>query len=50
MDPVSYFMRRDPIPSGIACVFGHFHPTKHQHHHANRFAVLRNPIENIISI
>lgn len=50
LDPHSYFMRRDPIPGGIACVFGHFHPAKYQHHAAIRFTVLRNPVENMISI
>ena len=50
LDPYSYFMRRDAVPSNIACVFGHFHPAKYQHHRAVRFTVLRNPIDNIISI
>ena len=50
MDPDRYFARRDEPPPNAACIFGHFHPAKYAHLNAVRFTVLREPVNNIVSI
>lgn len=51
LEPDSYVLRRAVLANDIACVFGHFHPAKYADvPHGLRFTVLREPVENLISI
>jgi hypothetical protein len=51
LDPSRYMDRTERIPDGVSCVHGHFHPGKYEiSAHDIIFTMLRNPIDNIISI
>ena len=50
LDPDRYRTRSQPIPVGIAGVHGHFHPGKYDLTNAFLFTMLREPLDNIISI
>lgn len=51
LEPDDYLRRRTVLDHDTACVFGHFHPAKYADvPNALRFTVLREPVENLISI
>jgi hypothetical protein len=51
LDPDTYFARREPMPAGIACIHGHFHPGKYQiGDRTVLFTLLRHPVDTILSI
>lgn len=51
LDPIRYVARQEPLPNGVSCVHGHFHPGKYKVDADNiLFTMLRHPVDNIISI
>lgn len=50
IDPVSYNERNRTLPQGIRCVHGHFHPAQFRPDAAPLFTLLREPVENLVSI
>lgn len=50
MDPVGYENRRRALPEGILCLHGHFHPAQFRPAAAPLFTMLREPVQNLVSI
>lgn len=50
LDPVGYLSRKTTLPPKAACIHGHFHPGKYELGDAFLFTILREPVDNIISI
>jgi hypothetical protein len=50
LDPLGYMSRHQPLPPGARCIHGHFHPGKYDLGDAFLFTLLREPVDNMISI
>lgn len=50
IDPSRYFSRRRKLSDGINCLHGHFHPGQFDLNDTFLFTILREPVDNIISI